>query len=604
MRCMFLFLFGVLLVMAFLPVGAQSPDWVWIRRYVYDLRFESGELVATDRAGNVYVAGYTRSGTDWGSSVLLLKYSAEGNLLWQRTYSPVSPRPVTPVDMEIDAAGNVYLLVRSQYFGSFLLLKFDSDGNLLWSQSYAGPRGDFSSRNVPYVLALDHAGNVYAAGTSEGYWSGPDITLLKYTASGQPQWVRRYSANLGASSDSEAGTAVACDAEGNIYVAGWARPTYSLHEWIVLKYNPRGDLLWVWREPFDVTSSYVAYAPLQVLMDNSGELYVAGDVQGACVALKLSPTGNRLWRREFTVSNVTLQLGGAERDSAGNLWIVGFGNRLTVTHTAVQAVYKVSPGGLLLWSAQDEAPAVMQSIDGSVMAPSDQLWVVGTRSQNYSDRTILLWQWNTQGQLVRQVILPSSPHLANWAADIAADEEGNVVIAGYSDLLYYSTSDGPGADALVAKFGTGTGVTLQGRVILSDIAIRFPALPVEVELRQNGVVVRRDEVYLDENGYFTLYNAPEGVYDVAFRGMHWLRRVVPQVTIAPGAPEVEVYLINGDIDGDNEVTLFDFGLLVQAFGSSPGEAHWNINADLDMDAEVTLFDFAVIVFRFGEIGDE
>lgn len=42
---------------------------------------------------------------------------------------------------------------------------------------------------------------------------------------------------------------------------------------------------------------------------------------------------------------------------------------------------------------------------------------------------------------------------------------------------------------------------------------------------------------------------------------------MPQVTIVPGAPEVEVYLVKGD-------------------------------------KEVTLFDFAVIVFSFGEIGDE
>jgi hypothetical protein len=159
-------------------------------------------------------------------------------------------------------------------------------------------------------------------------------------------------------------------------------------------------------------------------------------------------------------------------------------------------------------------------------------------------------------------------------------------------------------DMLVLKCGVASGTILRGRVWLGDVAISPAGVPVEVEVRQDGTILRRDTVYPDETGRFALYNAPLGTYDVAFRGMHWLRRVVPQVSIAPDAPGVEVYLVNGDIDGDNEVTLFDFGLLVQAFGSNPDSANWNINADLDMDAELTLFDFAVILFHFGEIGDE
>jgi hypothetical protein len=67
---------------------------------------------------------------------------------------------------------------------------------------------------------------------------------------------------------------------------------------------------------------------------------------------------------------------------------------------------------------------------------------------------------------------------------------------------------------------------------------------------------------------------------------------------------VSVSLINGDVDGDNEVTLFDFGALVAAFGSVPGDANWNADADLDGDQEVTLFDFGILVRHFGEIGDE
>jgi hypothetical protein len=67
---------------------------------------------------------------------------------------------------------------------------------------------------------------------------------------------------------------------------------------------------------------------------------------------------------------------------------------------------------------------------------------------------------------------------------------------------------------------------------------------------------------------------------------------------------VDVVLTNGDIDGDNEVTLLDFGALVAAFGSMLGDDNWNPDADLDGDEEVTLLDFGVLVQNFGAIGDE
>jgi len=52
------------------------------------------------------------------------------------------------------------------------------------------------------------------------------------------------------------------------------------------------------------------------------------------------------------------------------------------------------------------------------------------------------------------------------------------------------------------------------------------------------------------------------------------------------------------------VTLFDFGALVAAFGSVPGDSNWNPDADLDGDEEVTLFDFGILVKNFGTIGDD
>jgi probable HAF family extracellular repeat protein len=148
------------------------------------------------------------------------------------------------------------------------------------------------------------------------------------------------------------------------------------------------------------------------------------------------------------------------------------------------------------------------------------------------------------------------------------------------------------------------GFRITGNVELRDFVGDVTRIPVDVEIRSAGSVVRSQTLYLDASGNYTLYQVPSGTYDVAFKASHWLRAVVPDVRVTGDVSGVNVSLLNGDVDGDNEVTLFDFGKLVAAFGSTPGDGNWYADADLDGDDEVTLFDFGILVRNFGLFGDE
>lgn len=74
------------------------------------------------------------------------------------------------------------------------------------------------------------------------------------------------------------------------------------------------------------------------------------------------------------------------------------------------------------------------------------------------------------------------------------------------------------------------------------------------------------------------------------------------LTSALRAQEYTITLLNGDCDSDNEITLFDFAIVVSALGSTPTDPEWDPRADLDGDLEVTLFDYGVLLRNFGEIG--
>ncbi|GIV14891.1 MAG: hypothetical protein KatS3mg022_0326 [Armatimonadota bacterium] len=70
------------------------------------------------------------------------------------------------------------------------------------------------------------------------------------------------------------------------------------------------------------------------------------------------------------------------------------------------------------------------------------------------------------------------------------------------------------------------------------------------------------------------------------------------------AQDLHITLLNGDCDGDNEVTLLDFGIVVNAFGSTPNDPNWDPRADLGGDCEVTLLDYGIVVRNFGAVGAE
>ncbi|MCS6831792.1 MAG: hypothetical protein NZ749_14270, partial [bacterium] len=147
--------------------------------------------------------------------------------------------------------------------------------------------------------------------------------------------------------------------------------------------------------------------------------------------------------------------------------------------------------------------------------------------------------------------------------------------------------------------------TLSGVVNLLSFGGNPASVPVELQIRAPGTLapLQVHTLSLNASGAYSLVAPLDGVYDLSAKASHWLRQTLPNVSIM-GAGVADFSLLNGDIDGDNEVTLFDFGALVAAFGTVPGDSGWNPEADLDGDEEVTLFDFGILVSNFGAVGDD
>lgn len=152
-----------------------------------------GQRVELDAAGNVYVVASSRA---WSSVSLnpvdcfVFKYDRFGDELWR-----AGGNACAFVDFQVDPQGNAYLLYSYntgiEYDGwNAVIRKFNADGTEAWTRVWNNP----SVRQHDWAVAMDidTAGNVYSliksdynASTS---FSSYNAVIIKYDATGNVQW--------------------------------------------------------------------------------------------------------------------------------------------------------------------------------------------------------------------------------------------------------------------------------------------------------------------------------------------------------------------------------------------------------------------------------
>ncbi len=156
---------------------------------------------------------------------------------------------------------------------------------------------------------------------------------------------------------------------------------------------------------------------------------------------------------------------------------------------------------------------------------------------------------------------------------------------------------------------TGT-PKISGTVALQDYAGPMPKAKIEVI--QNGSVVETfNDVTLDGAGHFSVDSTKTGSAQLRISAPHFLAKTL-DVTLGFDSVEVYVPLTNGDIDGDNSITVFDYGILSDYFDLTMESPNWTTigpngfapkDADLDGDGAVSVFDYGIISNGFDRSGD-
>jgi len=273
-----------MLAIKYSPSGTQ----LWSNRLYYGNTTQGFDLI-TDNSGNVYVTGLTASGA---GSTFLAKYGSSGNLINQTSHHIASEGGLK---IGLDGAGKIIIggYVQDNDSLSFLALKYEQNLDLVWATRWGQQVGNQNFGD----MAIDNNSNIILVGTSFLSYA-----TVKINPAGVVQWGKLYN---NPSTNRARANAVATDGVGNIFVTGniqiFASPLTA--DVATIKYSPSGDEQWV--RTLKPTLPPDGYSANDIAIDNSGNAYVTGFTYGAVdiITAKFNAAGTFQWARSYNGPN-------------------------------------------------------------------------------------------------------------------------------------------------------------------------------------------------------------------------------------------------------------------------------------------------------------
>lgn len=182
----------------------------------------SGQDIALDSAGNVYIVGSTPTSTSENQAVLV-KYNSSGALQWQVGLAIATGQSQYD-GIVIDSSDNIFVtgLVVASAVSYGVVAKYNTSGVLQWKKQIGASGVTLSD------IAVDSAGNIYTTGPTSD-------NILKYDTNGSLQWQR----TLAATSYTINLYSIVCDSSNNLVVGGYIRSAGNVNQ--ILMFKVPGD---------------------------------------------------------------------------------------------------------------------------------------------------------------------------------------------------------------------------------------------------------------------------------------------------------------------------------------------------------------------------
>jgi len=298
--------------------GRRKDFWVleldsdgnvkWQKAY-HRISVDVAKSILQTTEGGYIVAGYTSPHGADAYDLWILKLTADGHILWQKTYGTPAEEKPSHIRQTKDGGYIIAACVDCETRSKIWILKLDSWGNVEWQKTY---ESSFSA--IPCCIQQTAGGGYILAGKIlqkvEGKWNiygVPNALILKLDAKGQVVWRRAYGGEELAGANSLQQTA-----DGGFILAGTTDLSGKTdHDLWILKLDSDGNEEWQ-KTYLEEGVNY----PSSIYQTTDGGYVVAGITNSLSKrssdawVLKLNPSGNIEWQRAY---------GGSGQDGASSV---------------------------------------------------------------------------------------------------------------------------------------------------------------------------------------------------------------------------------------------------------------------------------------------
>jgi hypothetical protein len=433
-------------------VGTPGVVEEWVARFHSPRpdgdKGDHGEAIGLDAGGNVYVAGnngaWDENQNGYVPDFQVVKYDGAGNQLWARVWDRGSRLDDWVDGLAVDPGGSAYVTGVSykdvaEQDGDIAVIAYGPSGRRRWVRIEDSLGGGYDS---PYDIALDGAGNVYVTGV----WSGlgiydTDVVTIKYDRAGNRVWLVTYN---GPTNYTDTGDAITVDDAGNVYVAGSTWADGNEWDYLVIKYDSAGTLLW--SRSYDTGQARDFDLANAVAVDGAGNVFVTGTANSGPYpdgtwddvgTIKYDGNGNLRWARLFTaVPEGTDEGADLAVDGAGNVYVTGRSFLSYQDHDYTTIKYDAA--GDQVWVAHFDAPEYSSDYDSAAavdLLPDGNLVVTGYAGPLYgSDYVTVKYDASTGSQVWAAEYDGYPGDVDGWdiAKDMAVDASGGIFVTGES----------------------------------------------------------------------------------------------------------------------------------------------------------------------------
>lgn len=311
--------------------ASATGSVAWAKRFGGALN-ESGQSVAVDPTGNIFVLYFFKGTANFGgtdltatgnqSNIAIVKYNSAGVFQWQKPYGGTGT--ITPKAISLDPSGNILICGFFSEQGNFggsstttgtpqdiagFIAKYNSLGEYQWDKTF--PSSSIYSgayNNQIRAITSDSSGNVIMSGSFTGtanfgggdrmtqYNITPQMILAKYDPAGTHLWSKSF-----VSQSESYGNVLAIDANDNIIVGGDFKFDLNLASndaidrtirgscatyftGFIGKFNSAGVNQWVWRRGGHTDNSITAPGDGNCTVAQGNHIYsIALDTDGNIV---------------------------------------------------------------------------------------------------------------------------------------------------------------------------------------------------------------------------------------------------------------------------------------------------------------------------------